>query len=760
MNNNNKSVPLLPEFDEPNKDESGISVSHIIHVLWMRRYILLTVFILVITLALVQISQLIPRYTAEAVILVGTPKTQVVNVKEVLSADLSKYGASTGQVEVLKSRGLIKKVINKYNLLENPEFNPSKTVTKRPGISSFLNPLNWLSKELRQEIKSALGITQGVLLIKEPTEEEKFEKQLIQAANIYSGKLKISNDMLSPVVKVAFESTNPKIAAKIANAHAETYIINQLEAKFEATEKATSWLNERLSELREKVEAAEQAVEIYRNKYGLSSNKNSGGVFGEQLSELNSMLIIAKSERAGAEARLHQIKKLLITGADIETAGDVIASPMVQNLRQHELNLNQKISEMSVEFGVKHPNMIRIKAELAGLRSKISLEIKKVIGALENEVEVTKSKEYSLRSSLRNLESKTGTSRREEVQLRALQREANANRALFEQFLSRFKETTSTQGIQEADARVISKAEVSTAASYPDTGRLYKMAIVFAIGLALTIAYLLELLNPGLRTPEQIEKLFNIPTLGVIPAVDTKSNPVKHVIDKPYSGFTESLNTLRVSLALSDPDKQVKTILITSSIPEEGKSTLSLCMARGAALAGHKVALIDADLRRPSLIKVLGIEEPEKGLTDLVIDHSDQLYDYLVKDEQSGMYLMTKGAGEYTSPTDIFTSQTMTKIIEMLKKEFDLVIFDTPPVMAVSDARALASQVDKTVFTVRWDSTPRKVIKAAIQQLVSAENNLAGIVLQRVDLKQYNAYGYGDSGYYYHYGKYGHYYSS
>jgi capsular exopolysaccharide synthesis family protein len=755
---NNNSMPLLADIEEAGMDEGGISISLIIDILWLRRYPLLAVFILVITVSIVQISQLIPRYTAEAVILVGTAKAQVVNVEEVLSGDMNRYGAASGEVEVLKSRGLIKKVINKYNLLDIAEFNPTLVEAKPPGILSFLNPGNWFSQELKQDMKSALG-TDDAATIKLQDEEEKAGKLLVTAANIYSGKMTISNEVLSSVVKVAFESTDPKVAAKIANAHAETYIINQLEAKFEATEKATSWLNERLSDLRQKVEAAEQAVEIYRNKYSLGKDEGSGGIFGEQLSEINSMLIIAKSERAGAEARLRQIKKLVKSGADIETAGDVVASVMVRNLRQQESDLTQKMSEMAVEFGVKHPKMIRIKAELASLKAKISTEIKKVIGALENEVEVTKSKEYSLRGSLKNLESKTGKSRREEVQLRALKREANANRALFEQFLSRFKETTSTQGIQEADARIISEAEVPSGVSYPNTSRLYKMAFVLALGLALTTVYLLEMLHPGLRTPEQIEKLFDIPTLGIVPLVEGKIDPVNYVLEKPHSSFAEALNTLRVSLALSDPDKHVKTILISSAVPEEGKSTLSICMARGAAKAGHKVALIDADLRRPSLVKKMGMDEPKKGLTDLVIDHSDQIYDYMVKDEKSGLYLMTKGAGEYTSPTDIFTSKTMTNIIAQLKKEFDLVIFDTPPVMAVSDARALAPQVDKTVFTVRWDSTPRKVIKAALQQLTNAEPNLSGIVLQRVDLKQYTAYGYGDSGYYYHYGKYGQYYS-
>jgi capsular exopolysaccharide synthesis family protein len=345
------------------------------------------------------------------------------------------------------------------------------------------------------------------------------------------------------------------------------------------------------------------------------------------------------------------------------------------------------------------------------------------------------------------------------VQLRALEREAVANRTLFETFLNRFKETSSTQGMQEADARIISKAETPLGPSYPNTRMMFMLSIILALFLASAVVYLLEMLNPGLRTPEDIDRFLNVPAIGLIPLVEGH-DPFDYILEKPQSSFSEALNTLRVSLILSDPDREVKAIQISSSVPEEGKSTLALCLARGAAKSGQKVALIDADLRRPSIEKKLGYSEKEKGLTDLIMAHDERVIDYLIKDEKSGLYILPKGGAEYINPADVFTSDRMKAIITELKEQFDLIIFDTPPVMAVSDARALAQQVDKNVFVVRWDHTPRKVVKAAIQQLVSAENNLAGVVLQKVNLKQYGRYGYGDSGYYYHYGKYGQYYSS
>ena len=204
----------------------------------------------------------------------------------------------------------------------------------------------------------------------------------------------------------------------------------------------------------------------------------------------------------------------------------------------------------------------------------------------------------------------------------------------------------------------------------------------------------------------------------------------------------------------------MKTIQFTSAVPEEGKSTLALSFARLLAMSGKKVMLVDADLRRASLEKKLGLPTNSKGLTDLVMSNETNLAGFFIKDEKSEVLIMPKGGAKYVNASDIFSSHRMEAIIAILRKKLDYVIFDTPPVMAVSDARILGRLVDKTVFVVQWDKTPRKVIRAALQQLKQSDVDIAGCVLQQVNLKRYGSYGYGDSGYYYHYGKYGQYYTS
>jgi capsular exopolysaccharide synthesis family protein len=244
-----------------------------------------------------------------------------------------------------------------------------------------------------------------------------------------------------------------------------------------------------------------------------------------------------------------------------------------------------------------------------------------------------------------------------------------------------------------------------------------------------------------------------------MPIVSGKLPPYDAVLEKPNSPLVEALNSLKFSLDLSHPDDPVKAIQITSSVPEEGKTSLALSLGRAMTRSGMKVILIDGDLRRSSVGAKLGLRDKHKGLSDLVVAGDADYADFIRQDTLSDMDYMPTGTAKFANATDIFSSHRMTNIIDLLKSRYDLVIIDTPPVMAVADSRIIGRLVDKTVFVVRWDKTPRKVARAALDLLRRAEVDLAGVVLQQVDMKRYGRIGYGDSGYYYHYGRYGKYYS-
>ena len=743
------AVTAPVEFDD-RMEEEETSLLEWFHILWFRRRLLFSVALFIIVIGAINLMQQKSRYTASSSVMIGVPKSQVVDIEAVLGGIATGNDtAIIGEIEVLQSRELAKKVIDKLDLLTREEFNPG--LRPAGGLLSHLS----LGQYIPDDWKLALGKTPP----EEPTEEERNQRLAATATDIFLGKLKVSQLSYSNVVKINFESLDPGLAARVANELPESYIIGQMEAKFEATEKATTWLNDQLSELKDKVAASERAVEMYREQHGLDEVKGSG-VVTEQLLAINSQLIIARAERAETEARLRHLQSLMKgSRTEIESASEVLSSTLIQALREQEAQVMRKASELSTEYGAKHPKMLQVEAEIRDIQDRIKREIQKIASGLKNEVDVARTRERSLKESLDELKQASGLQNQEAVQLRALEREASANRTLFETFLGRFKETSSTSGMEEADARVISKAEVPRSASYPKKKSTLIKIIIGAFFVAGILVFVIQAITPGLLSPEQLENELGIPAIGLIPLV-AKAEPQDYILDKPHSSFGEALNSLKTSLILSGPDEAVKTIQITSAVPEEGKSTLALSFARLLAMSGKKVMLVDADLRRASLEKKLGLPTNSKGLTDLVMSNETNLAGFFIKDEKSEVLIMPKGGAKYVNASDIFSSHRMETIIAILRKKFDYVIFDTPPVMAVSDARILGRLVDKTVFVVQWDKTPRKVIKAALQQLKQSDVDIAGCVLQQVNLKRYGSYGYGDSGYYYHHGKYGQYYTS
>jgi len=743
------AVTAPVEFDD-RMEEEETSLLEWFHILWFRRRLLFSVALFIIVIGAINLMQQKSRYTASSSVMIGVPKSQVVDIEAVLGGIATGNDtAIIGEIEVLQSRELAKKVIDKLDLLTREEFNPG--LRPAGGLLSHLS----LGQYIPDDWKLALGKTPP----EEPTEEERNQRLAATATDIFLGKLQVSQLSYSNVVKINFESLDPGLAARVANELPESYIIGQMEAKFEATEKATTWLNDQLSELKDKVAASERAVEMYRDQHGLTEVKGSGVVM-EQLAAINSQLIIARAERAEIEARLRHLQSLMKgSRTEIESASEVLSSTLIQRLREQEAQVMRKASELSTEYGAKHPKMLQVEAEIRDIQDRIKREIKKIASGLKNEVDVVRTRERSLKESLDELKQASGLQNQEAVQLRALEREASANRTLFETFLGRFKETSSTSGMEEADARVISKAEVPRSASYPKKKSTLIKIIIGAFFVAGILVLVIQAITPGLLSPEQLENELGIPAIGLIPLV-AKAEPQDYILDKPHSSFGEALNSLKTSLILSGPDEAVKTIQITSAVPEEGKSTLALSFARLLAMSGKKVMLVDADLRRASLEKKLGLPTNSKGLTDLVMSNETNLAGFFIKDEKSEVLIMPKGGAKYVNASDIFSSHRMETIIAILRKKFDYVIFDTPPVMAVSDARILGRLVDKTVFVVQWDKTPRKVIKAALQQLKQSDVDIAGCVLQQVNLKRYGSYGYGDSGYYYHHGKYGQYYTS
>ncbi|WP_159460191.1 GumC family protein [Tistlia consotensis] len=732
--------------------ENELNLGELLRTLWRRRWIVVGTMLLLTGLTVLVVVQLTPRYVATTRVMIDARQQRVVNIENVVSGVNPDAAMVESEVEVLTSRTLASRVVDELKLDEDPEFNPK--LKPADSVWSSLRPSAWLP--------------QSWLALLSPADRQKQplgavdQKDLDRAAVIdaFLSRLTVKPVGRSFVMDISFVSQDPFKAARIANKVADLYLVSQLEAKFEATARANAWLSDRLKTLREQVEASERAVVAYRKKYNIADTEKND-VSSQQVSELNTQLTMARADRAAAEARLSQVRDLVNRGG-ADSAAQVLQSALIQNLRGQEAELQRKLSELLTRYGERHPRIVNARAEIADLRNSIAREVRKIVQNLENEVEVAKARENALQKDLQGLKAESNDSRSAEIGLSQLQREAEANRTLYETFLNRFKETSEQQDIQQPDARVISRADVPLAPSYPRKTLIVGLAFGASLLLGIALVVLVERLDNGFRTGEQIRLAAGLATLALVPTQGggrRRARPDRVLIDKPASQFAESMRTLLAGVLLSDIDEPPRSVLVTSSVPGEGKTVTSLSLARVAALGGKRTLLVDCDVRRPTMSKLVHPVDADPrqslpGLTDVLTDRA-KLHEAVFVDPATGLHVLLSGS-RVPNPQDLLQSKTFGRILEQLVEAYELVVLDSAPVLAVADPLILGALADRTVFVTQWEKTPRQVALAALRQLVQAKAHLAGVVLSQVNVRRHSKYGFGDYGYYY--GRYREYY--
>ncbi|WP_327504974.1 polysaccharide biosynthesis tyrosine autokinase [Arenibaculum sp.] len=722
-----------------------IDLRQVLRILDRRKAIILGLLALTTALAGLIAFQLTPRYTAEAIVMLNLRQTKVVDFESVMSGLSPEASVIRSEVDVLTSRAMVGRVVDRLELDGDPEFNAD--LRKDASLLDLVHPRNWLPAELWAAVAP---------VEKELAPERRRILDRSALIDAVSRRLSASNDGRSYSIRISFTSEDPHKAALIANTFADQYLVDQLEAKFEATRRANEWLSVRLEELRDQVRQGEQAVQAFREQSSLIET-GATTVTTQQLGELNTQLVLARAERSQAEARLRSAETMVKSSGGVEAAGDVLNSPLIQRLREEESEVRRKEAELATRYGPRHPSRLNVAAELGDLQKKIGEEVRKIIQSLANEVEVARAKERSLQATLGELEVKAGVGLRAQVQLNELEREAEASRTLYESFLSRFKQTNDQQDLQEADARVISSAEAPTVPSFPKKKLILALGFVMGGFLGVLVAFVLERLDRGFRGGEHIERLTGLPALGLVPSLSRRAarQPEDYVLNKPLSSYCEALRTIRTAIHFSNVDDPPKVVMVTSSVPREGKSTFCTSLARVAALSGARVLLIDCDLRRPRIGKMLGADKTG-NVADLLTgactpENAVQI------DPGSGLHYLV-ARSDTPNPQDLLGSHQMEKLVRSLREVYDLIVLDTPPIMAVSDAAMLAKLSDASLFVVRWADTPREVVLGALKQLDTFGARVSGVVLSQVNVTKHAKYGYGDYGYYY--GRYKEYYAN
>ena len=699
-------------------DENAIgdlSPWEVLRGIWARKQIILLTFAGFMALAVFWLMTTTPTYTVETRVLLAPRSGEISTFDAENMPSLPDNETLNSEIQVITSRPLVARLIADLGLASNPEFNPA---LRAPGFFG--------------RIAIAFGIRSG-----------NSDTDIQVVTDVVLSRLEVYQKQGSRVIALVFTSADPRMAAIVPNRLAELYIAQQVEQRTGVNTEATRWLAEQIRELRIKVEESEAAVETFRAQSGLFLT-NGSTLPQQQLTELNSQLSQAEAERAAAQAKLGNARNLLASGSAVNTAAEVLQSPLIQNLRQKEVELRAQIAQMSETLLPTHPRMQESMANLADLEREVEKEVRKVIEALENEARVAGARVNSLRSSLDRLQRRMGQLNQDEVKLRALQRDADTNRALLESFLLRYQQANARAeaDTQVANARIVSRAQQPNAPTFPRTGSALGFASIAGLIFAFLVAFLIEVFQRGFRTGGQIERCTGMPFLGLVPEIESgkaKSLPANEVLHDPAGLYAESIRTLQGHVLLARVgDRRARTVLVTSSVSGEGKTATAASLARIFAMGGYRTVIVDADMHMPAIPETLGMSR-HPGLADLLMGRA-AFHHVIRKDPASQVHVIQAGT-LVANPTAALASSQMHWVMTALQQTYDYVIIDSPAALAAADAQVLAKLADVTVLAVKWSDTDRKTVARALKLLAAASSRRVGLLLTQVNLQRYLRYG-------------------
>ena len=724
---------LDPAFADKSASET-LDIVEYWHAISKRRWSILGLTALVAILAMLVASNMRPLYRGTATMLIEQGKSKIVSIEEVYSQGLIHREYYQTQVEILRSEDLARKVVRKLKLTSHPEFDPRQA---DPG---------WFSRLTGDQAEMA------------PRSDEDVLKTVVGR---FKRGLQVQLVRNSQLVQISFSSHDRELSAKVPNSVAETYVESDLDARMAMTQKAAEWLRERMGELRSKVDTAEKALQDYRDRERIVDAKGialSGA--GRQLEELTRSVVEARAKRAEAEsayALVQQIKAGRIPG-NYDSVPVVLRNPLVQQMKVTEAEAERRLSDAAKRYGPEHPRLIQAKAELESAKENSRRQVDIVVAGLSKEYEQARANEVAVERALAQSKADIQGINRKEFQLGVLEREVVQNRNLYDMFVNRLKETSAAGDLQTTIARVIDPATPPSFAYAPNKQQIVTLSAIVTLIIAAMLALLLDRLTNALNSTSDVEHRLGVPALGVLQKIKgfTKKGFVSELafFNDTQSTFAEAVRTVRTSVLMSSLDEPHKVVVITSSVPEEGKTTLSFNLACALGQV-KKVLLVDGDLRRPKIGKLVARDPRLPGLADLVAGQA-QVSQCVFFDERAGIHILPAGTVP-PNPLELLSSKRFEDVITKLKEAFDVVLIDSAPLQMVSDAQVLSQFASSVIYVVKADSTPYQVAQNGLKKLRRVNALILGVVLNQLDLEKAEKY-YGEySGYrsYRGYKKYG-----
>jgi polysaccharide biosynthesis transport protein len=722
----------LPIQSDAEPLERRFDLREYVNFLWRQWVFIAAITALAVVVAFVYLARATPLYTSTAQILLDPRREKAMGADAILADfELGDASAVESQLAIIKSDVLLRRVVIKQRLVpsapaapEQEEQPQQQQPQQRPWYSRF-----WGGS--KRAAPSEAELVQGVV------------------GGLRSA-LTVNRGGQAYVLNVSVTSPDPAKAAELSNAIADAYVLDKLDARFEAAKRASAWLSDRLVELRQQLRDSEEAVATFRTEHGMVRTGTANVTLSEQqMGELNSKLIAARADAAEKKTRVDFLAEVAAGKKTIDSLPDSLqSSPQatgMMNLRQRLAEVSQREADLMTRYSSRHPAVANVQAQKRDIEASIKAETQRMIETVNGEYKLAKAREEATERAVREAAGGGDLDGQAAIRLRELERTAAVNKSLFEDFLQRAKITEEQSTFQARDARVITPAQPPGHPSYPRTNLILGIALFMGIALGIGGATAIEMLHAGFTTPRQVEDLLGIPVLASVRQMDRSQlmkdgRPIPiplYQVHHPLSPFSEAIRTLRSGIQMSDVDRPPKVIQVTSSRPGEGKTTVALSLAISAGYSNLRVALIDGDLRHPSCSRFFRLEK-EKGLVD-VLTGAAPVNEVMRHHKELNLWILPAGS-KSLNPPDVLSSERMKTLIAQMKEKFDYVVVDTPPVGPVVDAVIVARLVDKSIFVVQWGSTPRELVETCMHQL-SAQKRVGGAVLNFLNRDRAKKYG-------------------
>jgi len=661
------------------------------------------------------------RYVAEVVVAIDVRRVQVLPVDAVVSQLPQDSPVLRTELDVISSRTMADRVVR---ILEHEGYQRADIAP--PLVENFRQKIErWIGDGWRvvvgqpspdqSEPQSDAGET--------PSQRDVIDRLL--------GNLLVSNDGRSYTIFISYVAEDPKFAAAAANAFGEAYLSYQASVQSEATRQASEWLGAKLDDLRQRLEASEATAERFRRDAGLVESDGMT-LATQRINALNLELVQVRSSRADAEARLETAKTLSQTEGGLDNFAQVLGSATIQSLRAEQAKVERSLSELQATGTIKSSQLPSLQSQLDSLKQQIAVEVQRILKSLDNELDVARRKETALQAAFDEAEVDLSNNSDARVQLNQLEREATADRTIYETYLNRYKQTIEQEGYAVREARMVSEAEPPSVPASPKLVPYAALGLLAGLGFGFGLALLRENLDDRVRSPEELERAVGVPVIDLVPQIRGVKRPAtvsEFVVDQPRSAFSEAVRALRSTLQLAPATRRAQVLMLTSVHAGEGKTSLAVSLARSVARSGVKAIVVDADLRKPAIAAQFG--RPAAPPLPGVIGGAQSLEDGIQADPRSPAHFIVPAP--FSDSVDcILGGTTLREALSKLRKRYDLIILDTAPTSTSSDAAQIGGLADAVILVVRWGQTNTEAVATAVRQLAFRGVAVSGVVLNGV----------------------------